>query len=980
MPARIEVGTKEGYTDTAGRRLLRRARAELGINASDIRVVSAFSIDGDVNAEILASELFADPITEIASTSAPLGSADWALEVGFRPGVTDNPGRTASDAVGILGYGNHEVHTSHVYLISGTSEEDARRIVEELVSNSVINSTSIGTGKNRRFEPYLPRVRLTSNPEVKKINLNVSDGELVRISKELELALNLEEMQEISEKYETISDAGLQTIAAAWSDHCVHKRMGALVTYKENGREEVIDSLYRTLIKNPTKDIRQQLGKEDWLVSVFVDNGGVLKLGNGYNLAIKVETHNFPSFLDGFSGANTGIGGVLRDPHETGLGHRILATTDVFCFADPRYEGSLPERAKHPRRTFEDVRRGVEDYGNKFGSPTVNGAIRFDSYPFGTLVDRTGAVLSYFRPLVFCGAVGIAPEVLQDGRPSHVKKANPGDVIILAGGKTGADGIHGATASSTAVDKYSPATAVQIGDPYTEKNLFDMVLEARDLGLYTSITDNGAAGLACSVGEMARESGGAYLELEKVPLKYTGLQPWEILLSEAQERITVAVPEENAERFLSLAAKRGVEATVVGRYTDSGRFRTTYRGEPVSDADLEFLNSGYPRKKLEGVWEQPVFEEPEFDQPEIGWALANLLATPNIASKEAVIRQYDHEVQASTVVKPLTGAKNDGPSDAAVIWPNEMQRTGSMRGFAVAAGINANYGLIDPYNMAALNIDEAIRNAVASGADPSRIVLLDNFCWSSPEHPYRVAQLVRASKAARDFALAFRTPFVSGKDSMSNDYHGKLEGNPIHIAVPPTLLVTSLGWVPDISQSITSDAKTPGNRVYLIGTTSEETGGSEYYAMMGYQKGKAFVGNRVPKVNAERALKTYKRLFTAIQAGAVASCHDCSDGGLGVAAAEMAFAGGYGMDLNVDKVRASGRLRPDILLFGESASRLFVEVPEAYAAGFEDTMRGVPYAHIGQITNSDYLSINGMGINTRMHLADLKEAWQRTLQ
>ncbi len=1002
MAHRIEVAIKDEFLDATGQKLRDSIAENLTIPVESVRTVGVYTIDADLSSEQLdrlARELFADPIVMSASTSPITKDFSWVIEVGYRPGVTDRTGRIASEAIRDMTGADYNVYVSRQYVLKGNlTRTDVDRIASDLLANGLIERWEIKNSDEwdpkKGFGIYMPIVKLQHKPEVKLVDLNVSDEELERIGKfgiiegynkdgsEIRsgpLALNLSEMKVIRNYNPRPTDAELEIIAAAWSDHCVHKRMNALVTYREGKKVEVINSLYKTFIRDPTDVIRKRLGKRDWLRSVFTDNAGVIYFGDGFNLAIKIETHNFPSFLDGFSGSGTGLGGVLRDPHETGMGHRIAASTDNFCFPDPRYSGPIPEGAKHPKRMYEDIRRGVQDYGNKFGTPTVNGSIRFDSYPMGSVVDQTGAILSYFRPLVYCGAVGIAPSYI-NGRPSHEKKARPGDAIILLGGKTGKDGIHGATASSVGIDKNAPATAVQIGDPYGEKKLFDMTLEARDLGYYKSITDNGAAGLTSSVGEMSRESGGGELWLEKVPLKYLGLQPKEIALSEAQERITISTPQKHVSSVIELARRRGVEATVIGVYTDTGRFKSTYSGQYVSDIDLEFLHNGFPRKKLEGVWTQPVHEEPDFEQPTLEWAVKKLLASPNIASKESVIRQYDHEVQASTVIKPLTGRNNDGPSDSSVMWPLEMQQRGSFRGFVISGGINANYGLIDTYHMAALNIDEAIRNAVASGADPSRVILLDNFCWSSPEHPYRVAQLVRACKAVRDYSLSYMTPFISGKDSQSNDYFGRLNMTDVHIAVPPTLLVTALGITHDIRKSITMDAKTPGNRIYVLGMTGDETGGSEYYAIVGSQQQKAFIGNKVPKVDAQRALKTYKKLYRAIQGGAVAACHDCSEGGLAVAAAEMAFAGGYGIEINTDTVPKTENLRTDNLLFSESASRLIVEVPEQYFAGFERTMKGVPYSHVGNVTNRDYLFLRGNGFDTRMHIKDLKDAWQATLR
>ncbi|MDO9097681.1 MAG: AIR synthase-related protein, partial [Candidatus Methanoperedens sp.] len=646
-----------------------------------------------------------------------------------------------------------------------------------------------------------------------------------------------------------------------------------------------------------------------------------------------------------------------RDPLGTGMGARLIFNTDVFCFASPFYDKELPPRLLHPKRIFEGVRRGVEHGGNKSGIPTVNGCIVFDERYLG-------------KPLVYCGTGGIMPSVI-NGKPSHIKELNPGDLIVMTGGRIGKDGIHGATFSSLELDENSPVTAVQIGDPITQKKMLDFLLEARDLGLYNAITDNGAGGLSSSVGEMAQLSGGCLIELEKCPLKYPGLDPWEILVSESQERMTLAVSPDKIDEFLALAKIRDVEATAIGTFTNSGKFHAKYGDKNVAYLDMDFLHSGLPLMKLNARWEPRKFEEPVLGIVEMTAALKNLLSRLNICSKEYVIRQYDHEVQGGSVVKPLTG---DGPSDAAVIRP----LLDSMEGVVVANGICPRYGDIDTYHMTACAIDEAVRNHICVGGSFDHLAGLDNFCWcdpvkseKNPDGELKLAQLVRANKALYDYTKAYGVPCISGKDSMKNDY---IIGNR-KISIPPTVLFSTIGKIEDVRKAVTMDVKKPDDRVYVVGMTKDELGASEYFASLG------FIGNDVPRVDAVSAKRQYIALEKAINEGLVASCHDCSDGGLGVALAESAFSGELGMTIELTKVPVENIKRADTILFSESQSRFVVTVAPDKVRRFEEIMRGNVFADVGVVTSrQEFTVLDGEKVVLNAGIDELKEAWQRTLR
>ena len=512
-------------------------------------------------------------------------------------------------------------------------------------------------------------------------------------------------------------------------------------------------------------------------MSVFHDNAGLVRFDENWLFALKAETHNSPSALDPYGGALTGIVGCNRDIMGAGLGCKCIFNTDVFCFAPPDYSGSIPDRLMHPRRVLRGVHRGVKDGGNQSGIPDVNGAFVFHDRFLG-------------KPLVFCGTGGMIPATVA-GRPSHEKGARPGDRIVMCGGRIGKDGIHGATFSSEELHEGSPATAVQIGDPITQKKMADFLLEARDLGLFTSITDNGAGGLSSSIGEMAETPGGAEIHLDRAPLKYAGLAPWEIFLSEAQERMSLAVAPDRLDALLALAKRREVEATDLGVFTDSGRLDCYYDGALIGALDMAFLHDGVPVMQLKAVWNPPE-ATPDIEIIDDDWtvALKRVLGTYNVCSKESFVRMYDHEVLAQSVLKQFQGEENDGPGDAAVIRPVPD----SNRGVAVACGIYPKYSDLDAYAMMACAVDEAVRNLVCVGGAIGRIAGLDNFCWpdpiqsdKTPDGEYKLAQLVRCCEALYETCVAYDIPLISGKDSMKNDY---TLGDP-KISIPPTVLFTA---------------------------------------------------------------------------------------------------------------------------------------------------------------------------------------------
>ncbi len=788
---------------------------------------------------------------------------------------------------------------------------------------------------------------------------SLGEKELLELSSRMLLSLGLVEMKTIQDFFERLkrnpTDAELETIAQTWSEHCKHKVFNSKIEFEEDGKKQSIEGLFKTFISGATKEIAQK--KKGFLVSVFHDNAGMISFDKKFAVAAKVETHNHPSALEPYGGANTGVGGVIRDVLGAGLGAKPIAVTDVFCFADPKTpQTEVPLGVMHPKRIFKGVRKGVADYGNQMGIPTVNGSIFFDK--------RFVA-----NPLVFCGCIGIIPK-------TKVKKsARPGDLIVVCGARTGKDGIHGATFSSVALDESSPPTAVQIGNAIEERKLMDFILQSTDQKLFSNITDCGAGGFSSAIGEMAQGLG-ARVELKNAPLKYKGLLPWQIWISESQERMVLAVPKKNLPKLMEIAQIEEVEIAVLGEFNSSGKLEVFFEGQNVLSLDLKFLHEGLVNQKRTAKYTSKLFEEPKIQlQEDFGKTLHSLLAMPNIASKETTVRRYDHEVQGGSVIKPFVGVKNDGPSDAAVVRPLLDKK----EGVVIANGINPSYGDISPYWMAASVIDEAIRNAICVGVDFEKLALLDNFSWGNPQDAQILGQLVKACQACFDFSTAFGTPFISGKDSLYNEFHsGK-----VHVSIPGTLLISAVGIMDDCFKRVSMDLKEAANPIYVVGETFAELGGSQFFAMNG------FVGNSVPKVNAKTAKKTFYSLSKVMQVGKenssriVRACHDASDGGLGVAFAEMAFAGGLGLEIDLSKVVLGEKIqRADFVLFSESNSRFVVEVNKKFEKKFEKMLFGVPFARVGQVTQTGRLVVKGLAGNLIVNegVFSLKESWQKTLK
>ena len=994
----------EGLTDARGDSVKSMLESDYSVSVNNVRVILGYQVKSDISMEDANQaiyDLFADPVIEIGTLEKPLldnkklfpNSPQIAITVGFKPGVTDNAGQAGLDGLRTIFphvSTSSQVATTMTYLFWGVPAEVSSSWLSSKLHNQMIERSSI-SDTNACFESKWPtldfpeRPKLTQKPS-QTVNLEVSDEELIQISETGLLALNLEEMKAIQANYrdpeiravrlqlglpeKAPTDAELECLAQTWSEHCCHKIFASKIHHvdTETGEDTYIDSLFKTHIMKPTLDIQSEV---NWLLSIFHDNSGVIAWNDDWSLCIKAETHNSPSALDPFGGAMTGIVGVNRDILGTGLGARPIANTDVFCFGPPDYSGHIPEGLFHPSRVFRGVHAGVRAGGNESGIPTVNGSIVFDERYLG-------------KPLVYCGTVGIMPRVLQDGRESHDKTPQPGNVIYMVGGRVGSDGIHGATFSSLELTEDSPSSAVQIGDPITQKKMIDMVLEARDLGLIQVITDNGAGGLSSSVGELAELTGGADLDLAAVPLKQPGLSKWEILVSESQERMTIGINPEDCEAFEKLAELHEVEATAVGTFTDSGAFVVRFGKETVAHLPISFLHDGCPQLQLESEWKPPKLDPilfPSTNHTEMGEILSRLMARPNVASKEWWVRSYDHEVIAQSVIKPFCGINHDAPGDAAVIAPIQ----GKTQGAVISNGIVPRYSDIDAYAMAAASIDEALRNAVCVGVDLDLIAGLDNFCWpdpvesaKTPDGRYKLAQLVRANRALDEVCRAYNLPCISGKDSMKND--AILDGK--KISVPPTLLFSLIGNHSDVRKAVSSDFKEVGDKIYLVGETHQELGASELAFMLRDESnGSSGIGKKVPQIDTERNLSMYRSLTAAMSKELVSSAHDCSDAGLAAAVAECCFGCDSGASLDISPLFYSdNELDTWGALFGESLGRILVSVSPEKAQDFEASMKGHECNFLGVVKSNDDITFsNATDRILTASMSELRDSWKGTL-
>ncbi|MGQ9687558.1 MAG: AIR synthase-related protein [Desulfobaccales bacterium] len=986
MAVRLEIGWRSELPDAEGEALRRKAQEYFALSLDRVRVLRVLMLDLDLPPDILEmirTEVFTNPVTQVSSFRPLARDFDWALWVGFRPGVRDNAGATAREAIeAFLGRSLPEeaaVYTSKLYLLRSPSlnQDQAARLSRELLANDLIQEYRLFP--RQEWDPeqgvglILPRVHLDHCPAVTVFPLD-SPETLRRLSQERHLALRDQDLPIILNYFQRPevlarrarlglgppTDVELEYLAQARSDHCNHNTFRGRFSYRDlaTGERLLLDNPFKVCIEAPTKKIIQH---KPWVVSVLEDNAGVGQFDEFSCFVIKGETHNSPSNLEAYGGSLTGIVGVYRDPLGTGRGSRLIAGLYGYGVGPRDYAGPLKPRL-HPRRLLDGVIEGVKDGGNKSGIPTVAGALYFDETFLG-------------KCLVFVGALGIMPTEVR-GESGAKKIARPGDLVLMCGGRVGMDGIHGVTASSEVSSPGTPAGHVQIGDPYTQKKMHDFLLEARDRGYINFITDCGGGGLSSAVGESARLAGGVEVWLDKVPLKYTGLDPWEIWVSESQERMVVALDPADLEAFQRLARGHEVEVSVIGRFTDRGVLEVSYEGRPCAAMDLSFLQEDFPPWEFEAEWLPP---ERRLSEPVLGEAddhrrlLLEMLARPNICSREWITRQYDHEVQGMSVLKPLTGQGCPVPADAAVLRPHPS----GPRGLGVALALNPAYSRIDTYHMAAVTIDEAVRRLLAVGADFHHMGGVDNFCWPSVEHhpdhnpdgKYKAAQLVRACWALRDLCLAYDLPLLSGKDSMYVD--GVLPGRfgeTHRVSGLPTLFFTAVGVIPNLRRVVNLDFKAAGDLIYLVGDTRPELGGSEFYDLMGY------VGLSVPQVRAGEFLSRYQALSQTLTEEVLASCHGVYRGGLAVHLALSSLAGGVGVE--VDLTALLPGFPAHAALYSESAGRFLVSVAPGQRRRFEEIFQGQLYHLLGEVRPDRQFILKRRGrLLLTADLDDLLQAW-----
>jgi phosphoribosylformylglycinamidine synthase len=951
----------------------------LGFDIEALQLVDVYTI-ATIQRDLSPAELaeigarLTNPVVQdFVVDKATVALFDYAIEVGFLPGVTDNVGTTARQMIEdylSISFGEGElVSSSLLFLVRGRLVPEEQTRLAATLANPLVNRVSTKTRKEygeNGMDRVVPQVRLREIPIAGTVDLAIPDVELARLGKEGipdpqtgqrrgPLALDLFQLRAIREYFEKAgrmpTDVELESLAQTWSEHCKHTIFASAMD------EDIPKGLYKTCIQAATNEIRAEKGEHDICVTVFTDNSGAIIFDDDHIVTHKVETHNSPSALDPFGGALTGIVGVNRDTIGFGLGAKPCINIYGFCVGDPGTDPNLFRGRNHsnpilsPRQILDGVVRGVGVGGNCSGIPTPQGFCWFDRRYTG-------------KPLVFAGTVGVMPRRHNSGNLFE-KKAESGDLIVMVGGRVGKDGIHGATFSSEALDPESPVTAVQIGDPITQKKFSDVIIkEARDLGLYRSITDNGAGGLSCSVAEMAKECNGCHVALDRVPLKYPGMAPWEIWISESQERMTLAVPPEKLEAFIDLLARREVEATVIGTFTDTGRCVVAYRGRIVMDVDLAFLHDGLPQKHLMTTPVKPANPDTVPPCPDrLDETLFAMLGRMNICSTEFISIQYDHTVQGGHVLGPVQGkGRVQSMATLTKVVP------GSRRAVGLSQALFPTYSEIDPYCMAGAAIDTAIRGLVAIGIPLDAIALLDNFCWCSSDDPGRLWQLKQAAKGCYDYAKAFGTPFISGKDSMFNDFSGfDSENNRVKVSVPPTLLISSIGIHGDVAKAVSLDAKIAGDLVYVIGGTEEGLGGSEYFTHLGIS------GITVPRLDVEAARARYTRLFDAIAHDLVASAYPVNHGGLGVALAKVAIAGRIGMEITIPST-----IRPDFSLFSETLARFVVTIAPDHKRAFERTV-GADALLLGK-TGGSRLRITGQTLLVDQEIAKLEEAYKATFR
>jgi phosphoribosylformylglycinamidine synthase II len=928
--------------DPLGHEVQQEAERTLGIDSIEsVQTAKVYRVQGvsEEEAHTLADQLFTDPVSERYSLDQPVGfDTPNVVEVAYRPGVMNPEVSSIMKAAQDLGINPEAVDASREYAFFGDIEPDeVDGAVGRLLMNKTVEHVVTEKPQSLTFEGSVGPVNVVPIREA-------SELELMELSKD-KLFLNAEEMGVVQEHFRKLerdpTDAELEIIAARWSEHCGHKTFNAKVIV--DGVEK--EPLY-TRIKNAAKE---QFG--DLVVSAFGDNSGVMKFYDGQAICGKVETHNSPSAIEPYGGAMTGSGGVFRDIMGTGQGAKTIISTDMFCFAPPDLDDALlPVGTLHPDYLQRRVVQGVRDYGNRMGIPTGNGSVHYHE-------DFRA------KPTVIVGAYGILPE-------ARAEKGEPlvGDLVVIIGGKTGRDGIHGATFSSGEMTDRTAnvnSSAVQIGNAIEEKRMFDALIEARDLGYIRALTDCGAAGFSSAIGEIG-ENIGLTVDISKAPLKYPGLAPWEIWLSESQERMVAAISPDDIEEFLAVSRKYNVESTVLGVFDGSHTLTVNYGDQNVAELDYEFLSDGLPQRVMQAHWEQEYVPEvkPIAPQDEQQWIdkVKAVLSHGNVCSKEPIVRQYDHGVQGGNVVSPFGGEKQDGPNDALVIRPMLDKPYGVVQ----SHGMNPILNRLNPYEGTVWAIAEAAANYVSAGGNIDEAAAVGNYIWPFPDEE-AMGSLDLSVDAAVEMMGRLKLPVISGKDSLSSTYRGK-DGQVIKI--PPVYTMSIFGRIPDVEKTMTSDIKQPGSTLVLVGNPSDGMAGSTYYDVADGSS------NDIPLVDKETLPEVLGSVHQAIVGGKVLACHDVSEGGVISAVAEMCFGGNVGATLQPVSTSASGI---DNFLFNETAGCFVVEVESDETA--QELFGNIPYQTLGQTTTDKTIAVHGQDeVIFSVATDELKDAWQAPMK
>ncbi len=918
--------------DLKGNSLLKNLKNPKITKVRSVRVYRLEGVDKK-SAKYLAEKLLSESINQKYTINEPVFNARSRIEIAYKPGVMNPEVASLLKSAKDLKIKLKAADSSWEYYFFGPF--NIENINNLGLFNPLIEYLVDSPPKTLLIEGK------TGPTNIVKIKES-TDEDLMALSKD-KLFLNLSEMKVIQNYFNKIkrdpTDIELETLAQTWSEHCAHKTFKANLIVDGKKKAPLIQRIKKEALRHPKN-----------IVSAFGDNSGVMKFYDGYSICGKVETHNSPSAIEPYGGAMTGSGGVFRDVLGTGQGAKAIASTDMFCFADPNLQRkNLPPGCLHPEYLFKRVVAGVRDYGNRMGIPTNNGSVHFHN-------DFRA------KPTIIVGAYGLIPtKFAQKGKPK------PGDVVIAVGGRTGRDGVHGATFSSGEMTDRTisvNSSAVQIGNAIEEKRMFDAILEARDQGLIRAITDCGAGGFSSAIGEIGSKTG-VKVDLSLAPLKYHGLSPWEIWVSESQERMVLAVSKKDSKKVLEICKKFNVEATILGKFTNTKKLEVYFGKNKIADLSMNFLHDGLPQRtmiaKKTNIQSSKDKKSPKEPRSENEWidVFKKILSHGNVNSKEPIVRLYDHSVQGTNDLQPYSGEKMDSPNDSVVIRPILNKKYGMV----LSHGMNPILNKIDPYNGSIWAGVEALSNYVAVGGNIEEASLINNYIWPFPDEE-SLYSLDKSVDAVVDIMKALKTPVISGKDSLSSTYRkGELV-----IKIPPVLCISVFGRIPDTSKTASTDFKKENSVICLVGDLDiNSMGGSTYFDLNN------ILGESVPKIDLKKFEKISKTINKGINSGEILSCHDISEGGLFSSIFDMCVGGNMGANLKINN-----KERLDYFLFNETAGVFLVEVENEKIA--KKIFKGIKFITLGKTQKEKKININFENKKISADLYDLKKAWQKPMK